>query len=83
MTSCALSRALVGPLIVGYVLATLTGSTLVAWSGGLGVAAVTLAIAIVRARRPGTACSDGSCPTVLPLRRRAASNDVRPLERLP
>ena len=73
MTSCALSRALAGPLLVGYALAILTGSAALAWAGGLAAAAVTLALAVVRARRPGAACADGPCPTVLPLRRRSST----------
>ena len=71
MTSCALSRALAGPLLVGYALAIFTGSAALAWAGGLAVAAVTLALAVVRARRPGADCADGPCPTVLPLRRKS------------
>jgi len=65
-------------LLVGYALAILTGSASLAWAGGLAVAAVSLAVAVVRARRPGAGCADGTCPTVLPRRRRshAAAREV-------
>ncbi len=83
MTSCALSRALAGPLLVGYALAVLTGSAALAWAGGLAVATVTLVVAVVRARRPGAACADGPCPTVLPLRRRQVAGTGQASEQIP